>query len=95
MGSPAGKRVCGKYVGDGTADVKEVKPGFAPSYIKVWSANGSVEKPDVTPQSAKRDAAGALTFIDGISLSEFGFEISSTDAALNASGVEYYWMAEG
>jgi len=94
MGSPAGNKDFGSYVGDGSAALREFKAGFAPGYLKIWSAEGTVEFTERLPQAAKRLATGVLSFIDGLSCNEHGWSMESADDALNKTGVVYYYMSE-
>lgn len=89
MGSGINSSAQGKYTGNGTEI--EIKPGFQPKKIEIYSANGSAHKHELMPQTAKRVVAGDLTYVDGLELTEFGFKITGSDVVLNGNGVEYYY----
>lgn len=92
MGSGINSSAQGKYVGDGVGPIA-IKPGFEPKSVKIFSANGVAQAG--TAQGGKvfkQDVAGAMTVLTaGLTLGEFGFEVSGADAVLNAAAVEYYY----
>lgn len=93
MGSGINSSAQAKYVGNGTggASEQEVKLGFKPKKIKIWSANGSAEFFEGMAQVAKRVVAGDLTFVGGLEFTEFGFKLTGDDVCLNDDGVTYYY----
>lgn len=89
MGSGINSSAQGKY--EGNATELEIKPGFKPKKVKIWSANGSAEMIEGMTSAAKRVVAGDLTFVAGLEFTEFGFKVSGSDACLNANAVAYYY----
>ena len=95
MGSGINSSAQGKYVGNGTGATseQEIKPGFQPKKIKIWSANGSAEFFEGMASVAKRVIAGDLTFVGGIEFTEFGFKVVGEDVCINDDGVTYNYEA--
>jgi len=79
-----------KYTGTGAE--QEIKQGFQPKTVKIWSAGGSAETGDhMGGKIFKRVVAGDMTVLTaGLEITEFGVKITGSDAVLNQNGVEYY-----
>lgn len=93
MGSGINSSAQGKYTGNGGSAPIEIKPGFEPKSVKIFSANGAAQAGGVQGGKVfKQDVAGAMTVLTaGLAIGEFGFTVSGSDAVLNANGVEYYY----
>ena len=96
MGSPSQLHEQGKYAGNGSAAAREFKSGQAPKKVTIFSANGKAEYVEHMGvyKTAAADGVASIIGQGHISLTEFGWQITSTDANINASGVEYFWVAE-
>ena len=92
MGSGRLHSANGKYTGTGAA--QEVKVGFKPKKITIYSSAGKMEFFDGMAQAAKQVVGGAITFISGLEFTEFGFSVSGTDACLNAAATVYTYDVE-
>lgn len=96
--------VTGKYVGTGSATKFYVPCGFVPKSIEVISASGAATWREGMPGAIKQinGGANALLAADAVQPERtdasgnpfLGFSVSSTDASLNSSSVNYYWKAE-
>jgi len=93
MGSGINSSAQGKYTGNGGSAPIEIKPGFQPKSVKIFSANGKADAGEASGEKVfKQVAAGTLTVLTaGLAISEYGFTISGSDVVLNANGVEYYY----
>lgn len=93
MGSGLNFSAQGKYVGNGGSSPIEIKPGFKPKVVKIRSAAGEVVMHETMPGAWKQTDAAVPSFLAAaaLSLEEFGFKVTGSDAALNAASADYYY----
>jgi hypothetical protein len=94
---------CGSYTGNGSANGPVVTLGWEPQYLMIKNASGTsnwqiidsmrgmpVGSADATLQSNLTNAESSVEYL---SPTATGFNITSTDAQVNTSGVTYIYMA--
>lgn len=92
MSSSKGSK-SGKYVGNGGSAPIQIKTGFKPELVKIYSADGIVVMQENMPVAKKfTDAAGPADLAaSDLVLQDFGFQVANNVAGVNSSGVAYYW----
>lgn len=95
MGSPSFLAKYGKYVGNASATLRAIECGFKPKVVKIYSLAGEVVLQEGMPGAWKQVDSGIPTTLSAAALkfSETGFEIASTDAALNGSSTDHWFEA--
>lgn len=95
---------CGKYTGNGLSAGPSITLGWKPQYILIKRAIGGTSswviidtaRGILSPGLDKRvfpNSTAAEVTLDIVSLTATGFDITSTDASVNASGDTYIFMA--
>lgn len=85
--------ISGKYVGNGGSAEVEVKLGFKPEMIKIYSADGQVVFQENMASAKKFVDSGAPSDLaaSALQFQDFGFKAVGNVAGVNSSGVAYYW----